>query len=189
MQYWQYPNRVVLGGRISTDLELKEVKENNKILNFSIANNLNATGENRGSKVGHFFRCEAWGKTAELIAQHFQKGDAIMLDGSLHWSSWQHKETGEKRETIRLRVENFFFPEPASRNKDRTHGTDDGDRDTPPPMPSNMRAQRPLASPLPNSAARRTPSAGPTFYPVKGKTSGSSLGPPVVDPADDEIPY
>lgn len=108
MQYWQYPNRVVLGGRISTDLNIKDVKESSKILNFNIANNLNSTGENK-SRAGHFFQCEAWGKVAELISNMFKKGDPIIIEGTLHWTSWQDKNTGAKRDAVRLRVENFYF--------------------------------------------------------------------------------
>ncbi len=166
MQYWQYPNKVVLGGRISTDLNIKDVKETSKILNFNIANNLNSTGENR-SKSGHFFQCEAWGKVAELISNMFKKGDPIIIEGTLHWTSWQDKNTGAKRDAVRLRVENFYFGggAPSGDRKGDEDVGGDAEESTRPPLGFNK----------------------PNFYPTKKLTSHNSF----VDaaPADDEIPY
>jgi len=110
MHYWQQPNRVVIGGRIANELTIRDIKSDSKILEFTIANNFKSTGET-AQKSGHFFRCEAWGKTAEVIHKMFKKGDPILLDGSLHWSSWQDKESGGKRESVKIRVDNFFFGE------------------------------------------------------------------------------
>jgi single-strand DNA-binding protein len=171
MQYWQYPNRVVLGGRISTDLVVKDVKETSKILNFNIANNLNTTGENK-NKSGHFFQCEAWGKTAELIEKMFNKGDPIIVEGSLHWTSWQDKNTGNKRDAVRLRVENFYFggSSPAASNQQ----TQDNAAPTRKSY-STWEAENGPTAPRPTSA--------PKLYPVKN----NELAPPAPD--DDDIPY
>lgn len=116
MLYWQQPNTVIMGGRITDDLNIKEFKADSKVLEFSIANNLRSSGEARESK-GHYFRCEAWGKTAEIIQQHFKKGDGITVVGSLHWHSWADKSTGAKREATKIRVESFHFGDQSSKSE------------------------------------------------------------------------
>lgn len=108
--YWQSPNHVVLGGNLTFDPTIREVKGaegNSKVIDFSIANNLKSSGSPAGK--AHFFKCEAWGKTAELIHEYFKKGDTITVVGSLQWSSWEDSKTNEKREAVKLRVESFYF--------------------------------------------------------------------------------
>lgn len=110
MQYWQHPNTSVLGGRITNDLQLKNIKTNNAVLEFSVANNLKSTYVDDGGvktpDKAHFFRCEAWGKLAEILASQFKKGDAIILTGYWVWSSWVAQD-GTKREAQSLNVQGF----------------------------------------------------------------------------------
>jgi single-strand DNA-binding protein len=108
--YWQSPNHVVLGGNLTFDPKLREVKGaelSSKVVDFSIANNLKSSGSPAGK--AHFFKCEAWGKTAELIHEYFKKGDSITVVGALQWSSWEDSKTNEKRESVKVRVESFYF--------------------------------------------------------------------------------
>lgn len=130
--YWQSPNHVVLGGNLTFDPSIREIKNSegsSKVVDFSIANNLKSSGSPAGK--AHFFKCEAWGKTAELVQEYFKKGDSITVVGSLQWSSWEDSKTNEKRETVKLRVESFYFPPTAARK-----GTEEKSSATrPPPLP------------------------------------------------------
>lgn len=108
--YWQSPNHVVLGGNLTFDPAIREVKGaegSTKVVDFSIANNLKSSGSPAGK--AHFFKCEAWGKTAELIHEYFKKGDSITVVGNLQWNSWEDSKTNEKRESVKIRVESFYF--------------------------------------------------------------------------------
>lgn len=110
MNYWQHPNNVVLGGRITADLELKEINANTKMLEFTIANNLKVSGEGHDkADKPNYFRCEAWGKVAEIIQSKFKKGEPIVIIGTLNYNTWQDKESGAKRENTKIRVETFHF--------------------------------------------------------------------------------
>lgn len=119
MQYWQHPNTSVLGGRITNDLQLKNIKTNNAVLEFSVANNLKSTYVDDGGvktpDKAHFFRCEAWGKLAEILASQFKKGDAIILTGYWVWSSWVAQD-GTKREAQSLNVQGFHHAQGNSSN-------------------------------------------------------------------------
>lgn len=119
MQYWQHPNTSVLGGRITNDLQLKNIKTNNAVLEFSVANNLKSTYVDDGGvktpDKAHYFRCEAWGKLAEILASQFKKGDAIILTGYWVWSSWVAQD-GTKREAQSLNVQGFHHAQGNSSN-------------------------------------------------------------------------
>lgn len=121
MNYWQHPNNVVLGGRVTADLELKEINANTKMLEFTIANNLKVSGEGQGTDRPNYFRCEAWGKVAEIIQSKFKKGDPIVIIGTLNYNTWQDKESGAKRENTKIRVDTFHFVN-AKASSDFSHG-------------------------------------------------------------------
>lgn len=139
--YWQNPNNVVLGGHLTYDPILKDTKSSSgaKVVDFSIGNNLKST---TAPSKAHFFRCEAWGKTAELIHEHFKKGDPITIIGSLHWHAWQDAETGAKRDAVKIRVENFYFP-PGGGRKEEGETRSRGAGTQLPPMPG----QKPMLYP------------------------------------------
>ena len=122
--YWQSPNHVVLGGNLTYDPAIREVKGaegSSKVIDFSIANNLKSSGSPAGK--AHFFKCEAWGKTAELIHEYFKKGDSITVVGALQWNSWEDSKTNEKRESVKVRVESFYFPGGQGKKSSEERGT------------------------------------------------------------------
>lgn len=138
--YWQSPNHVVLGGNLTFDPSIREVKGaegSSKVIDFSIANNLKSSGSPAGK--AHFFRCEAWGKTAELIHEYFKKGDTITVVGSLQWNSWEDSKTNEKREAVKVRVESFYFPGALNRKAGEDKSTPPTIK-RPPPLPSVMKS-------------------------------------------------
>lgn len=132
--YWQSPNHVVLGGNLTFDPTIREVKGaegSSKVIEFSIANNLKSSTSPVGK--AHFFKCEAWGKTAELIHEYFKKGDSIIVVGVLQWHSWEDSKTNEKRETTKVRVESFYFPGGQGKKSEERVATPVVKR--PPPLP------------------------------------------------------
>ena len=138
--YWQSPNHVVLGGNLTYNPEIREVKGaegSTKVIDFSIANNLKSSGSPAGK--AHFFKCEAWGKTAELIQEYFRKGDPITIVGSLQWQSWEDSKTNEKREAVKVRVESFYFSN-AQPRKNVEAGAEPQAVKRPPPLPSQSNA-------------------------------------------------
>jgi single-strand DNA-binding protein len=139
--YWQSPNHVVLGGNLTFDPTIREVKGaegSSKVIDFSIANNLKSSGSPAGK--AHFFKCEAWGKTAELIHEYFKKGDSITVVGALQWSSWEDSKTNEKRESVKVRVESFYFSGGQGKKSSEERGTVAPVK-RPPPLPKDGRVQ------------------------------------------------
>ena len=86
-------NKVILGGRVTADPELKHTPQGISVCSFSIA-------VNRRSKDGQapadFINCQAWRATAEFISRYFKKGSSICLVGSLQTRTW-NDQNGNKR--------------------------------------------------------------------------------------------
>jgi single-strand DNA-binding protein len=53
----------------------------------------------------------AFGKTGETIERFLRKGSMVCVSGSLHNSSWDDKETGQKRFKTEITVDEFSFAE------------------------------------------------------------------------------
>ncbi len=79
-------NNLVLGGRIGSDLELRETNGGKSVLNFSLAVKRNNKNDD-GSYKTDWFRLTAWEGQAKLIANYLQKGSFVNIVGRL--------ETGE----------------------------------------------------------------------------------------------
>jgi len=90
-------NKVQLIGNLGQDPELKELDDNKKVVNFSIATNetfKNAEGE-KETKT-HWHNVVAWNKTAEIISKYASKGSQLAIEGKLISRSYDDKEGNKK---------------------------------------------------------------------------------------------
>jgi single-strand DNA-binding protein len=103
-------NRVYLVGNMVADPEMKEIGNNRKVTNFTIASNRKWTGnEGQAGEEVSFIDCCIFGKQAETINEHFYKGRKILVDGRLKQDKWEDKATGKMQSRIRVVVENWSF--------------------------------------------------------------------------------
>lgn len=103
-------NKVMLMGNITRDIELRHTQNNQAVTTVGIAVNRRwRTPEGEQREEVTFVDCDAWGKTAELIAQYFAKGRPILIEGRLKLDSWQDKESGQNRSKLKVVIENFYF--------------------------------------------------------------------------------
>lgn len=103
-------NKVILMGNLTRDVEIRHTPSNTAVGNFGIAVNRKyktQSGEQREDVA--FIDCEAWGRTAETIAQYMNKGSSILIEGRLKMEQWDDKNGGGKRSKIVVVVENFQF--------------------------------------------------------------------------------
>jgi single stranded DNA-binding protein (ssb) len=102
-------NRVVLLGNLTRDPETR-MAGSGSVTSFSIAVNDTWTDKSgqRQERV-NFIECEAWAQRGETIAKYFTKGRQILVEGSLRQDTWDDKETGKKRSSIRVNVDAFSF--------------------------------------------------------------------------------
>lgn len=87
-------NNVTLVGRITKEPSLKQSKQNQNYIRFTIAIDQFTS---RG-KVAEFIPCIAFGKTAEFVAKHASKGSYVSVQGALH-CAWKKVNEVEYRDT------------------------------------------------------------------------------------------
>ncbi|WP_369040901.1 single-stranded DNA-binding protein [Staphylococcus chromogenes] len=110
-------NSVILTGRITKDLELKQAGQT-QVTNFSIAVD-NPFKKDDAS----FFDIVAFGKTAELLNNYCGKGSKILIEGNLKQDRFQDKQ-GNNRSAVRVitnRVE-FLDSKGQSNNQPKQQG-------------------------------------------------------------------
>lgn len=114
-----YNNKVSLIGRLTRDIELRTSNAGKAYANFTLAVNLPKDmvhTDGSGKEVSaDFFSCIAFGKTAQLLAEHTHKGSRIQVSGSQHEDRYTAKD-GSKVFGIKLYVEEIGLldPKPAS---------------------------------------------------------------------------
>jgi len=95
-------NSVQLGGRLTSDPELRKTKSGHSVCDVSIACNRMKEGET------DFVDVTLWGKTAELASEHLVKGRFINVLGRLQQDKWQDKE-GNNRYSLNVVCDNLYF--------------------------------------------------------------------------------
>jgi single-strand DNA-binding protein len=158
-------NKVILLGNLTRDPELRYTPKGTAVARLGLAVNRRYTGENNQTvEEVTFIDVDAWGKSAELIAQYLRKGNPIFIEGRLKLDQWDDKTSGQKVSKLRVVLESFQFV-----GGKAGEGGPTGAPSAPTPRP-----QRPAApTPPPPSA----PAAG----------GGSDFdGPP---PDDDDVPF
>ena len=107
-------NQVVLVGRFTKDLEVKELEDGKKVTNMTLAiprSFKNAEGEYETD----FIDCSLWNSIAENTAEYCKKGDIVGVKGRLQSSSFE-KEDGNKEFRTQVMAEKVTFL--SSRSKD-----------------------------------------------------------------------
>ena len=63
-------NKVILGGRLTNDVEVKQTQSGISVCSFSLAVN-RKVGKDQEAKTD-FFNCTAWRGTAEFLSRYFR---------------------------------------------------------------------------------------------------------------------
>lgn len=96
-------NKVILGGRLTADPELKQNPQGLYVTSFSIAVN------RRGKEAQtDFINCVAWRQTAEFISKFFKKGSSICITGSVQTRTWNDQQNNKRYATEVIAEEAYF---------------------------------------------------------------------------------
>ena len=107
-------NKVILGGRMTADPELKFTPTGTAVLSFTIA--VNRRRAKDGEQQTDFISCVAWKERAELINRYFRKGSCICIVGELQVRKWQDANGGN-RYTTEVLVSEVNFVDSKSDNQ------------------------------------------------------------------------
>jgi single-strand DNA-binding protein len=94
-------NIVHLLGRLTGDPETRETPDNKLIARFNIA-------VQRNKDNSDFFNVTAWEKTAEFVRDYFQKGERIIVHGSIHNANYTDKN-GKKQYMVDIIADRLEF--------------------------------------------------------------------------------
>ncbi len=95
-------NKVTLIGNLGRDPELRYTANGRPVANFTLATNeswTNREGEREERTEWH--RIVAWGKLAEICAEHLSKGKQVYIEGRIQTRDWEDRE-GNKRQTTEI---------------------------------------------------------------------------------------
>ena len=100
-------NNVNMIGRICKDLEVRFTQSNNTAMaNFTLA--VNRKFKKDGQQDADFINCQAWAKTAEIMAKYCTKGSQIGITGRINTRNYEGKD-GKKVYVTEVIVEDFYF--------------------------------------------------------------------------------
>ena len=91
-------NKVILIGNLGKDPEVKYTPSGMAVARFTLA-----TNERTKDKDGNWQDKTEWhnlvafGRTAEVAGEYLKKGRTIYIEGALRTSSWDDKESGQKK--------------------------------------------------------------------------------------------
>lgn len=108
-------NKVVLIGRLTRDVDLRQIQSGTSIATFSLAVNYSYTTNGQRQEQCSFFNCILWGKSCEAFAKYVKKGNRVAVDGRLQQRTWQDKD-GNNRSTVEIVVDSFQFLETRPHN-------------------------------------------------------------------------
>lgn len=102
-------NKVILGGRLTDNVELKQTGTGVNFVNFSIAVNRPYAKSNDASQQNvDFINIVAWRQRAEFVSRYFKKGSSICIVGSLQTRSWTDQQ-GNKRYATEVVADEVSF--------------------------------------------------------------------------------
>ncbi len=103
-------NRIQVLGNLTRAPELRYTPTGTPVCTLNVASNDRARDPKTKEYVDTptFFRGTVWGQRAETIAQHFEKGAEIFVEGRFRPEVWTDRE-GRQRITFGIQVSDFNF--------------------------------------------------------------------------------
>src|SRR5512139_3689274 len=95
---------ITLVGHLGRDPDIKVMPSGDPIAEFSIATTL----KRKAGDVTTWWKCTAFGKTAEIAGQYLAKGDACMVIGTAYNEPWTDKD-GANRLTLKVQVDRIVL--------------------------------------------------------------------------------
>lgn len=112
-------NKVVLCGRLTADVELKQTQSGVAVCSFTLAVNRKFVKE--GGQQADFITVVAWQKTAEFISKYFKKGNSLCVVGSIQTRSWKDNNGNSRSATEVVADEAMFVDSKSDNNQGATY--------------------------------------------------------------------
>lgn len=90
-------NKVIIGGRLTADPELRQTSSGIPVSSFTVAVNRRTSSE--GAQQADFINVIAWRNQAEFLCRFFRKGSSICVVGSIQTRSWTDQNNQKRYST------------------------------------------------------------------------------------------
>ena len=148
-------NKVMLIGRLTRDPEIRAFSNGGKVARFGFAVNNRRKNQQTGQWEDEpvFLECEVFnrgenGTLADRMEQTVRKGHQIFIEGHLKLDQWNDKTTGDKRQMLKIVVDNFQYLERREEGSSPRPLANPRPSAGPPPddYPSEPEAEAPVAN-------------------------------------------
>lgn len=85
-------NSIILTGRLVRDPEMLATPKGTPITNFTLAVVNIREKDKQGNYETDFFDCKAYGTTADIISRFRRKGEFLLVQGDIHFSSFKGRD-------------------------------------------------------------------------------------------------
>ena len=124
-------NKVMLGGRLTADPELKQTQNGIPVVSFSIAVNRRfQSKDTQQQQQADFFNVTAWRSTAEFVSRYFKKGSSIFVCGTLQNRTWTDQQ-GVKHYATDVIADEVMFVDSRSEGSGQSQYAPDSYNSTP----------------------------------------------------------
>ena len=101
-------NKVIIMGRLTRGVDLRTTSGGNSVTDLGLAINERRLGANgEWVEAIQFVDVTFWNRKAEVIAQYFQKGSPILIEGALQLDRWE--KDGKNFSKLKVRGTEFSF--------------------------------------------------------------------------------
>jgi len=126
-------------GNLTRDPEVRQSQSGTAIVKAGLAvNERRPDGQGGWKEQAHFFDITIFGSRGEAFARFNKRGACVLVEGRLNFSSWDDRESGQKRSKVDVVVENWSFT--GSKNDNAGGGNAGGghqqQQETSPPQPA-----------------------------------------------------
>lgn len=156
-------NKVIIGGRLVAEPEVKKTPNDTSLLRFTLAVNrrYQPKDNDNGAPTADFISCTAWRQTAEFIAGYFHKGSSLAIVGHIETRTFEDKDRVKHYMTDVIVEEAYFVDSKAEKEKAAAAQPTGY-------MPSAYTAPPPTGAPVqaPPPTLTQTPSFGPANFEI-----------------------
>ena len=128
-------NRVVLVGRITKDIELKQTQTGVSVASFTLA--VNRTFKKEGQLDADFVPVVVWRKQAENVVRYVGKGSLVGVEGRLQTRSYDAAD-GSKRFVMEVVANSVQFLDSRNQSENETPKTTNKSNQRQPAMQDEM---------------------------------------------------
>ncbi|MBC7816255.1 MAG: single-stranded DNA-binding protein [Planctomycetaceae bacterium] len=102
-------NKVILIGNLTRDPQVRYTPGGMAVSDIGLAVNRTWFDKQTNQKKEDvtFVDVTLWGRTAEVAGEYLAKGKQVLIEGRLQLDSWDDKETGQKRNKLKVIGENM----------------------------------------------------------------------------------